>query len=78
MESPDKVGTSLDPLISFAKETLAGKEHQFKYFPVYLKATGTHARTHHLLTTARFLALPPAPHATPSQSFKLLLKMRLL
>lgn len=34
------MGTSLDPLISFAKEVLAGKEHQFKYFPVYLKATG--------------------------------------
>lgn len=34
------MGSSLDPLISFAKEVLAGKEHQFKYFPVYLKATG--------------------------------------
>ncbi len=39
-DSPQDVGTSLDPLISFAKEVLAGKEHQFKYFPIYLKATG--------------------------------------
>lgn len=39
-ENPEDVGSSLDPLFSFAKEVLAGKEHQFKYFPVYLKATG--------------------------------------
>jgi len=37
---PQDVGSSLDPLISFAKEVLVGKEHQFKYFPIYLKATG--------------------------------------
>lgn len=39
-DNPQDVGTSLDPLISFAKEVLAGKEHQFQYFPIYLKATG--------------------------------------
>ncbi|EWM29220.1 ectonucleoside triphosphate diphosphohydrolase 4 [Nannochloropsis gaditana] len=39
-DCPQNVGTSLDSLISFAREVLAGKEHQFKYFPIYLKATG--------------------------------------
>jgi len=31
---------SLVPLIEFAKEVLAGKEHQFSNFPIFLKATG--------------------------------------
>lgn len=35
------MGESLVPLIEFAKETLAGKDHQFKNWPIFLKATGT-------------------------------------
>lgn len=31
---------SLTPLIQFAKEMLAGKEHQFRNWPIFLKATG--------------------------------------
>lgn len=37
---PEAVAGHLAPLIDFAKLTLAGNEKDFKYFPIYLMATG--------------------------------------